>query len=152
MTNPNHSLIATLIDRSGSMQSIKEDTEGGYTAFMEEQRSSLGEGESIECWLSQFDDRYEAVFTATDISELPAYELHPRGMTALVDSLHRLIGEIGESLALRPEEERPGKVITDKDYRGKLQTVEVVNVKGAVHDAVENVERRVTGLFSSFMK
>lgn len=44
------------------------------------------------------------------------------------------------------------KVITDKDYRGKLQTVEVVNVKGAVHDAVENVERRVTGLFSSFMK
>lgn len=111
MTNNAHTLIATLMDRSGSMHSIKEDTEGGYRSFMEEQRNSLGDGESIECWLSEFDDQYNQVFSAVDIKELPEYELHPRGMTALIDSLHRLIGEIGENLAQRPEEERPGRVI-----------------------------------------
>lgn len=44
------------------------------------------------------------------------------------------------------------KVVTDKDLQGHLQSVEVLNVKGAVQDAVENVERRVTGMFRSFMR
>lgn len=111
MTNKKLTLIGALIDRSGSMESIKEDTQGGYKSFMEEQKNTMQPGEEIECWLSQFDASYDSVFQKTDIKDLPAYELHPRSTTALVDSLHRFIAEIGEDLASRKEEERPDKVI-----------------------------------------
>ncbi len=33
MSNPNLTLIAFLLDRSGSMQSIKSDVVGGFDAF-----------------------------------------------------------------------------------------------------------------------
>ena len=38
MTDDNRVLIAVLLDRSGSMSSIKTDTEGGFAAFIDEQR------------------------------------------------------------------------------------------------------------------
>lgn len=34
MSNPNLTLIAFLLDRSGSMQSIKSDVIGGFDAFI----------------------------------------------------------------------------------------------------------------------
>ena len=39
MSNPNLTWIVFLLDRSGSMQSIKTDTEGGFAAFIDEQRT-----------------------------------------------------------------------------------------------------------------
>ena len=42
MPNQNLTLIAFLLDRSGSMQSIKSDTEGGFDAYIEEQRQAPG--------------------------------------------------------------------------------------------------------------
>lgn len=111
MTNPNKTLIAFLIDRSGSMQSIKEDTEGGYAAFLGEQLDALKEGETVEVTLAQFDQEYEVVFSNEDLRKLPKYHLVPRGSTALVDSLFRLVQQVGEDLAKRSEEDRPGKVI-----------------------------------------
>ena len=43
MTDPQRTLIAVLLDRSGSMQVIKDDTEGGFNAFVEQQRNEPGE-------------------------------------------------------------------------------------------------------------
>ena len=43
MTDPQQALIAVLLDRSGSMESIKSDTEGGFNAFIDEQRKEPGE-------------------------------------------------------------------------------------------------------------
>ncbi|WP_234390688.1 hypothetical protein [Nocardia suismassiliense] len=59
MTNPDLTLIAVLLDRSGSMQSIKSDTEGGFSAFIEEQRKLP---KTIEVTLAQFDTEYECVY------------------------------------------------------------------------------------------
>ena len=39
MTDPQRALIAVLLDRSGSMESIKSDTEGGFNAFIDGQRN-----------------------------------------------------------------------------------------------------------------
>ncbi|HEX5969024.1 MAG TPA: vWA domain-containing protein [Intrasporangium sp.] len=108
MTNPNLTHIAFLLDRSGSMHSIKDDTEGGFNAFIAEQRQQGGE---CRVTLAQFDNEYEEVYRDLPLAEVPALRLVPRGSTALLDSIGRLVTSTGERLAAVPEDERPGIVI-----------------------------------------
>ncbi|WP_194833776.1 vWA domain-containing protein [Nocardia sp. XZ_19_369] len=108
MTNPDLTLIAVLLDRSGSMQSIKSDTEGGFSAFIEEQRKLP---KTIEVTLAQFDTEYECVYANRPVAQVPPLDLQPRGMTALYDAVGRLVTDVGAELAKRPEHERPGTVI-----------------------------------------
>ncbi|MFI6997263.1 VWA domain-containing protein [Nocardia sp. NPDC050175] len=108
MTNPDLTLIAVLLDRSGSMQSIKSDTEGGFDAFIEEQRKVP---KTIEVTLAQFDTEYECVYASRPLAQVPPLDLQPRGMTALYDAVGKLVTDVGAELAKRPEHERPGTVI-----------------------------------------
>jgi len=108
MTNPNLTHLYFLLDRSGSMASIKDDTEGGFDAFIAEQRSQPGE---CRVTLAQFDDRYEEVYRDAPVADVPPLRLSPRGSTALLDSIGRLLGEAGARLSALPEHERPGVVI-----------------------------------------
>jgi len=108
MTDPNLTHLYFLLDRSGSMQSIKGDTEGGFDAFIAEQRGQSGE---CRVTLAQFDDTYEQVYADRPVAEVPPLKLQPRGTTALLDSIGRLVGEAGARLAALPEEQRPGVVI-----------------------------------------
>jgi hypothetical protein len=108
MTDSNLTHIYFLLDRSGSMQSIKGDTEGGFAAFVEEQRA--GEGE-CRVTLAQFDDHYEVVYAALPVSQVPPLALQPRGTTALLDAMGRLVTDAGAELAALPEDRRPGTVI-----------------------------------------
>jgi len=97
-----------LLDRSGSMQSIKTDTEGGFAAFVAEQRAGAGE---CRVTLAQFDNEYDVVYADRPIADVPALDLQPRGSTALLDAMGRTITEAGTRLAALPEAERPGTVI-----------------------------------------
>lgn len=108
MTNPDLTLIAVLLDRSGSMQSIKSDTEGGFAAYLEQQREVP---KTIEVTLAQFDTEYECVYANRPLAQVPPLDLQPRGMTALYDAVGKLITDVGAELAQRPEHERPGTVI-----------------------------------------
>lgn len=100
--------ITLVVDRSGSMQSIRDDAEGGVNSFIQEQAKEPGEALLT---LVQFDTAYEFLTNGTPISQVPKYELHPRGMTALLDAVGRAINETGERLAKMPEQDRPGLVI-----------------------------------------
>lgn len=124
MTDPTRTHIAFLLDRSGSMQSIKTDTEGGFDAFIAEQRTQPGE---CTVTLAQFDDKYEVVYESLAIKEVPPLRLNPRGMTALLDSIARLVNDTGARLAALPEHERPGTVIV-----------------GIMTDGLENASREWT--------
>lgn len=108
MTDSQRTLIAVLLDRSGSMESIKSDTEGGFNAFVAEQAKEPGQATVT---LAQFDTVYEVVYVNRPIADVPPLELQPRGMTALNDALGRLITDVGTELAAQPESERPGHVI-----------------------------------------
>jgi hypothetical protein len=90
------------------MESIKSDTEGGFNAFVEDQRKQPGEARVT---LAQFDTDYEVVYSNRPIGDVGRLELRPRGMTALYDSLGRLITDVGAELNATPEPDRPGKVI-----------------------------------------
>ena len=108
MTRSDLTHLYFLLDRSGSMQSIKTDTEGGFAAFIEEQRKAPGE---CRVTLAQFDNDYEVVYADRPLADVPALDLQPRGSTALLDAMGRLITEAGARLAGLPEDQRPGTVI-----------------------------------------
>lgn len=108
MTDKNKRLIAVVLDRSGSMSSIRADMQGGFNSFMAAQRQEPG-----ECLVSlyQFDDHYEQVYEDLPAASVPPLVIEPRGSTALLDALHRAMSRVGQRLSEVPEAERPGAVI-----------------------------------------
>lgn len=100
--------LTLIVDRSGSMNSIREDAEGGVNTFIEQQRGEPGEATLT---LVQFDTEYEFVHNGVPISEVPEYKLVPRGATALLDAVGRAINETGARLAAMDEAVRPGLVL-----------------------------------------
>lgn len=108
MTDQNKTEIVVILDRSGSMDSIRADMEGGFKRFIEEQRAQPG---VCAVSLYQFDDQYDVVYEDKPIAEVPPLSLLPRGWTALLDALGKSVVRVGERLRAKPEHERPGAVI-----------------------------------------
>ena len=100
--------ITMVIDRSGSMQSIQSDAEGGINSFIEQQKQEPGEANVT---LVQFDSEYEFVHSGVPLRQVPAFKLVPRGSTALLDAVGRAINETGARLAAMDEAQRPGLVV-----------------------------------------
>ena len=108
MSNPKLTHLVFLLDRSGSMQSIASDVVGGFEAFVAEQRT--GEG-LCTATLAQFDNEYEVVYRGIAIGQVPPLALFPRGMTALHDSMGKLITDTAAEINALPEDNKPGTVI-----------------------------------------
>ena len=107
----NYTVIALIVDRSGSMQGVEDDTIGGVNAFIEQQKELPGD---VSLTLVLFDDIIETIHDFKDINEIPQLTdkvYFPRGMTALLDAIGITSRKIGERLAAMPEAERPSKVI-----------------------------------------
>jgi hypothetical protein len=109
MTDSNKTLIAALLERSGSMDDSKELTEDGWRELINTQRD---EPEYCEVTLAQFDTEYEVLYPPTVIAAVPEFVVVPRGRTALLDSAGVFITEVGERLAALPSYQRPGQVIS----------------------------------------
>lgn len=75
--------IILIADRSGSMNSIQNDAEGGINSFIKEQQK---EG-NANLTLIEFDDAVDVVYKQTDVKEAKDYKLEPRGFTALYDAI-----------------------------------------------------------------
>lgn len=108
MPNPNRTLIAALLDRSGSMATSKPATEDGWRELINEQRLQPGQ---CDVTLAQFDTQYERLYSATPIDEVPEFVVEPRGRTALLDAVGTFVTEVGQELSAIPEQHRPGHVI-----------------------------------------
>ncbi|MEW2481721.1 vWA domain-containing protein [Mycobacterium sp. NPDC049093] len=108
MANQNLSHLVFLLDRSGSMQSIKSDVIGGFHAFLAEQSTADGQ---CAVTLAQFDHEYEVVYREVPLNRVPALALSPRGRTALLDSMGKLITDTAAKIDALPEDEKPGTVV-----------------------------------------
>lgn len=100
-----------ILDMSGSMSSLRDDTIGGYNTLIEEQKKQ--EGEAFVTTVV-FDDRYIVLHDRTplkDVKPMTGKEYCPLGMTAMLDAVGKTIISVGQKLAALPEEERPGKVM-----------------------------------------
>ena len=103
--------IAVVLDRSGSMSSVRKDTIGGFNSFLAEQKSAPGEATLT---LVQFDNEYQTVFYEEKIANVPDLNdktFVPRGGTALLDAIGKTITLTGQDLANKPENLRAEKVI-----------------------------------------
>ncbi len=103
--------IVFIIDRSGSMNGLEEDTIGGYNQFLSKQKEV--EGEAVVSTIL-FDDKFEVLHDRIDIKKvnpITTKEYYVRGTTALYDAIGRSINHIGNVLHLTKEEDRPEKVI-----------------------------------------
>ena len=103
--------IGFVLDRSGSMNAMKDEAIGGINAFLESQQKLPGEARLT---LVLFDHEYIVAHDGVPIKDVPPLDNHsyvPRGTTALLDAIGRTINTVGERLDRTPEPERPGKVI-----------------------------------------
>lgn len=100
--------ISVVMDRSGSMQSIKTDTEGGFNAFMKTQKELPGEATVS---MTIFDNSIDVIHDFINIKEFPDFKLEPRGMTALLDAIGTTINNLVTKLETMAEAEKPEKVI-----------------------------------------
>lgn len=109
MTDPNKAHITLIVDRSGSMHSIKTDAQGAVNAFLAEQKKL-----DKPCTLLLADFDSEQPFRVDHDGDLTkhfgTYHLDPRGITPLLDAVGRGLALTGERLAALPEDQRPGQV------------------------------------------
>ncbi len=82
--------IVCIVDRSGSMYSIKADAEGGLNAFIEEQKT-VG---NANLTIIEFDDVIETVCEQVNINEAEQYKLTPRNSTSLLDAIGSVISKL----------------------------------------------------------
>lgn len=105
--------IIFILDKSGSMESTKDETIQGFNNFLNEQKKLPGEAKmTLRLFASAGNDLL--TYDGQDIKKIPALTeqtYQPNGWTALFDAIGTSINEVGERLANTPEEERPEKVI-----------------------------------------
>jgi len=107
--NQNLTEIVFILDRSGSMNGLENDTIGGFNGFVKKQAE---EGQTSLTTVL-FDDKYEILHNGIDARDitLTGREYFTRGSTALLDAIGKTINDVGKRLSETPEDSRPGKVI-----------------------------------------
>ena len=103
--------IVFILDRSGSMAGLEDDTIGGFNAMIRKQK-----GEAGEAYVSTvlFDNRTEVIHDRVDIRKLAPMtrkEYYVRGCTALLDAVGKAIHHIGNVHKYAREEDRPEKTV-----------------------------------------
>jgi len=76
--------IVMVLDRSGSMSSIKSDMEGAINEYVKDQQKVDGE---CTFTFAQFDTEHEVLLDHVDLQEVGDVTIEPRGMTALHDAM-----------------------------------------------------------------
>jgi hypothetical protein len=99
MPDPKRTLVTFLLDRTGSMEAIKDDTIGGFNAYL----SGLqDDGELIDFTLVQFDSMgLEKICVAVPVAQAPQLtkdNFVPRASTPLIDAAVKTIKAVEASL------------------------------------------------------
>lgn len=120
--------IIFVIDRSGSMASIRDDMIGGFNTFIKKQQeANLGE---CKVFAYKFDNIYEPMFENVDLKDVPQldrFNYVPRDMTALYDAMGTTIDNIGNRLSAMKEEDRPEKVLVVTITDGEENSSRIFN-------------------------
>lgn len=132
MTNPNLAYVQLIIDRSGSMQPLRQTVVSGLNEFLGSQRKLPGVCHVGLCWFGGVIDRPFDNRPLTDVQDLALGDYVPDGMTPLHAAMITSINALGTRLAALPENDRPGLVtvltITDgaENSSGPEYTAEAV--------------------------
>ena len=115
--NKNLTELVFIMDRSGSMTGLENDTIGGYNGLLEKQKKVEGEARITTVL---FDNEYEILHDHADILKIEPIterEYFARGSTALLDAIGKTINTVGRRHKYAPDNEVPAKtmvvIITD---------------------------------------
>ncbi len=103
--------LVFILDRSGSMAGLQNDTIGGYNAMLDRQRSEPGRA-LVSTVL--FDDRYELLHDRLPLDRVPpitSRDYFARGTTALLDAIGRTVLFIDSAHERMAPEVRPAKTL-----------------------------------------
>lgn len=103
--------LVMILDRSGSMRGLEEDTIGGFNGMIEKQRKEEGEA-YVSVIL--FDDASEVLYDRVDIGKVEPMndrQYYVRGCTALLDAVGGAIHHIANVHKYAREEDVPEKTI-----------------------------------------
>ena len=103
--------LVFILDRSGSMAGLEDDTIGGFNAMIEKQKAEPGEA-IVSTVL--FDNRSEVIHDRIDLGKVPSLtrkEYYVRGCTALLDAVGGAIRHIGNVHKYAREEDRPERTL-----------------------------------------
>lgn len=104
--------LSLVVDRSGSMQWIKEATDQGIRDLIKDQiQASDDIGGRMTVSLFTFDDTFQCEKDLVDIEEFGWFEVKPRGRTALYDAFGQGIAMTADAIKAMREAARPEKVI-----------------------------------------
>ena len=107
----NLSEIVFILDRSGSMAGLEDDTIGGFNSMLTKQKGE--EGEAVVSTVL-FDNECEVIHDRVDIQKIEPMtrkEYYVRGCTALLDAVGNAIHHIGNVHKYAREEDRPEKTL-----------------------------------------
>ena len=103
--------LVFILDRSGSMAGLEDDTIGGFNAMIERQKGEPGEA-IVSTVL--FDNRSKVIHDRLPLGRVPALtrkEYYVRGCTALLDAVGGAIRHIGNVHKYAREEDRPERTL-----------------------------------------
>ncbi len=103
--------VSFVLDSSGSMQNIAEDTKGGFNSFLADQRDEEG---NATVTLIDFNTNVDVVYEAQDIEEAPELDSDtytPSGQTALHDAIITAIDTASARIEELDDEEKPETVV-----------------------------------------
>ena len=109
--NNNLTEIVFIMDRSGSMAGLEDDTIGGFNAMVEKQKKEQGEA-LLSAVL--FSDGNQVIYDRVDIQKVePMTDQQYRvgGCTALLDAIGGAVHHIANVHKYAREEDRPAKTI-----------------------------------------
>ena len=101
-------LITLLLDRSGSMASIKDDTIGGFNAYVDTLKAA--DANDIDFTFLQFDSNsIDKICVAVPVSQAPRLDESnyvPGASTPLIDAAYKTIKAVEKSLDGRPADSK----------------------------------------------
>ena len=109
--NGNLTEIVFILDRSGSMAGLEDDTIGGFNAMVEKQKKEQGEA-VLSAVL--FSNDNTVIYDRTDIRKvepLTDRQYFVGGCTALLDAIGGAVHHIGNVHKYAREEDRPAKTV-----------------------------------------
>ncbi len=106
MTDPNYTALLLIVDRSGSMQSIRDAMVESMQGLLSDQGKEPGK---LTVDVYSFNDVVTRDFHLRDVADV-VVTIEPNGNTALYDAIGRAVTDFGRALSDMPEDERPDTV------------------------------------------
>ncbi len=127
--------LVFILDRSGSMSGLENDTIGGFNSLISKQKKEKGEAIVTT---ALFDNTYELLhdrFNLNDINEMTEKDYYVGGTTALLDAMGITISKTMSAYKNIAEEKRPEKVmiiITTDGFENASREYDYSKVKSLI--------------------